>query len=67
MEILDTFFALKNFVKGNISGYELTDIDPNIRDVRVNSSNLGQSVIYLDFDDEEKFFKLMEMEIFMQK
>jgi hypothetical protein len=62
MEILDTFFALKNFVKGNISGYELTGMDPNIRDVRVNSNNLGQSIIYLDFDDEDKFFKLMEMD-----
>ncbi len=62
MEILDTFFALKNFVKGNISGYDLTDMDPNIRDVRVNSSNLRQSVIYLDFGDEDKFFELMEMD-----
>jgi len=62
MEILDTFYGLKNFVKGDINGYELSDIDPSIDEVKVNSGNRGQSVIYLDFEREDNLFNLMGLD-----
>jgi hypothetical protein len=48
--------ALKGYVKGNISRYELEDSDPDIYHVREDRSNLGQSVIKLGFNDD-KFWK----------
>ena len=56
MASYDTFMALKGYVKGNISRYELEDSDPDIYHVREDRSNLGQSVIKLGFNDD-KFWK----------
>jgi len=56
MASYDTFMALKGYVKGNTSRYELEDSDPDIYHVREDRSNLGQSVIKLGFNDD-KFWK----------
>lgn len=53
MASYDTFMALKDFVKGKISRWELKDSDDEIWDVREDSSNRGMSVIKLKFDGDK--------------
>ena len=56
MASYDTFMALRDFVKGKISRYELEGSDPEIYHVREDNSNRGMSVIKLGFNDD-KFWK----------
>jgi hypothetical protein len=56
MASFDTFMALRDFVKGKISRYELEDSDPDIYHVSVDNSNRGLSVVKLRFNDD-KFWK----------
>jgi hypothetical protein len=56
MASFDTFMALRDYVKGKISRYELEDSDPNIYHVREDRSNRGMSVVKLGFNDD-KFWK----------
>lgn len=56
MASYDTFMALRDYVKGKISKYELEDSDPEIYYVSENNSNRGQSTIKLGFNDD-KFWK----------
>jgi hypothetical protein len=56
MASFDTFMALRDFVKGKISKYELEDSDPDIYHVSVDNSNRGLSVVKLRFNDD-KFWK----------
>lgn len=59
MAVLDTFIALRNYVRGKIDGYELEDADELFSDVRENYQNRGQSKITVEFDSEEKFLEAM--------
>lgn len=61
MASFDTFMALRDYVKGKISGYELADSDPNISRVKSDNSNLGQSIVTLEFEDDNKFWELIDL------
>lgn len=61
MEPLDSFYGIKDFIKGKINAYQLQDIDPNIERVRTNTQNLAQSEITIEFDDDVKFFDLFDI------
>ena len=56
MASFETFMALRDYVKGKISRYELEDSDSNIYHVREDRSNCGMSVVKLGFNDD-KFWK----------
>jgi hypothetical protein len=52
--------ALRNFSKGKIDYRELEDSDESI--LKVKTSNPpGQSTIVIDFDEDEKFFKALDI------
>ena len=52
----DSFIALRDFLQGKISEYELAKVDPKID--RVNrKSDLGSSLLYYDFGDDDTFYK----------
>lgn len=57
MAALDTFIALRNYVKGRISDDELEESDDYISSVREDRQNRGQSEIRIEFDDERKFLE----------
>lgn len=57
MAALDTFIALRDYVKGKIDDYDLRESDELISQVRENSQNRGQSIIYLGFDNEETLLR----------
>lgn len=57
----DSFFGFKNFAKGKINRWEFLDAEPLIKDVRVDQSNLGQSKITIEFDDDQDFFKVINV------
>jgi len=59
MELGDSFYGLRNFVKGRISKYELEGIDPAIDRIILNSTNPAQSTVILDFESFEKLGKLI--------
>lgn len=59
MAALDTFIALRNYVKGKISSYELEDADELFSEVREDRQNRGQSKISIEFDTEEEFLRHM--------
>jgi hypothetical protein len=59
MELGDSFYGLRNFVKGRITKYELEGIDPTIDSIREDSKNKAQSTIILQFDSFEKFGKMI--------
>ena len=61
MEPGDSFFALRNFAKGKISAWDLEEADPLIKRIRVDRNNLGQSKVDLNFEDEEKFLKSLDL------
>lgn len=61
MEPGDSFFALSNFVRGKIDKYTLQYSDPLIDGVSINKDNLAQSYVYLDFKDDEKFLKTLNI------
>ena len=61
MASFDTFMALRDYVKGKIQKGELEDSDPNIYSVREDRSNLGQSVIRIEFDNDDKFWKSVDL------
>jgi hypothetical protein len=52
--------ALRNFSKGKIDSRELEDSDEAILKVKP-SDPLGQSTIVIDFDEDEKFFKSLDI------
>lgn len=57
MAALDTFIALRDYVKGKINSYDLESSDELITDVRENRQNRGQSEVRAEFDSEEEFLK----------
>lgn len=59
MATYDTFMALRDFVKGKISKYDLQDSDPSITNVKENKSNLGQTKIVLSFPGDDRVFGMM--------
>jgi hypothetical protein len=59
MAILDTFIALRNYVKGKIDSYELKESDDLIYRVIEDRQNRGQSEIVLSFDREDEFLKFL--------
>jgi hypothetical protein len=59
MAVLDTFIALRNYVKGKITAYELEDADKLFTEVREDRQNRGQSKINVEFKDEEEFLRHM--------
>lgn len=59
MAILDTFLALRDYIRGKISKYELMDIEPSITDVRENSSGRGSSNLIIQFDSFSEFGELI--------
>lgn len=59
MELGDSFYGLRNFVKGRISKYELEGIDPLIDSVREDFQNKAQSRVILQFESFEKFGKMI--------
>jgi hypothetical protein len=59
MAVLDTFIALRNYVRGKISAYELEDADELFSEVREDRQNRGQSKISIEFDTEEEFLRHM--------
>lgn len=61
MASFDTFMALRDYVKGKIPKWELEDSDPNIYSVREDRSNPGQSVIRIEFDNDDKFWKSADL------
>ena len=52
--------ALRNFSKGKIDSRELEDSDESILKVKL-SDPPGQSTIVIDFDEDEKFFKALDI------
>ena len=61
MASFDTFMALRDFVKGKISKYELEDSDPNIYGVREDKTSLGQSIIRIEFKTDDQFWKAVDL------
>jgi hypothetical protein len=59
MAILDTFIALRNYVKGKIDGNELLDADKLFSSMREDYKTPGQSVITVEFNNEEEFLSAM--------
>lgn len=59
MATYDTFMALRDFVKGKISKYDLEDSDPSITNVKENKSNLGQTKIVLSFPGDDRVLGMM--------
>lgn len=59
MATYDTFMALRDFVKGKISKYDLQDSDPSITNVKENKSNLGQTKIVLSFPGDDRVLGMM--------
>jgi hypothetical protein len=56
MAALDTFIALRNYVKGKISDYELEESDDLISSVR-ERQNKGQSEVRVEYNSSEDFLK----------
>ena len=61
MEPGDSFFALSNFVRGKIDRYNLQYSDPLISRVEINPKNLAQSYVYLEFENQEKLLKTLNV------
>lgn len=61
MEAGDSFLALSKFVRGKIDVYTLQYSDPLISRVVLDRENLAQSYVFLDFEDEEKFLKILNV------
>jgi hypothetical protein len=59
MAVLDTFIALRNYVKGKIDGNELLDADSLFSNMREDYKMPGQSVITVEFKNEEEFLTTM--------
>lgn len=59
MAILDTFIALRNYVKGKIDRFDLESSDEMISEVRENSQNRGQSTVIVEYQNEEEFLSAM--------
>lgn len=57
MASYETFMALRDYVKGKIDRFDLEDSDPNIYDVKEDKSNLGQSLIKIEFKRDDDFWK----------
>lgn len=57
MAALDTFIALRDYVKGKISDYDLELSDELIDNVREDRQNRGQSEVQIQFDNEEEFLR----------
>lgn len=60
MASLDTFLALRNFVRGKLDRWELEESDPLIYNVREKEKR-GESTIEIRFDDEEKFLRSLNL------
>jgi hypothetical protein len=61
MEPGDSFFALRNFVKGKITDRDLLDSDKLITRV-IPNSNRAQSVLFLEFENENSFLKVLNID-----
>lgn len=56
----DVFKKLRQFAKGQITDRELIDSDDMIYKIDVNSKSKGDSVIVLEFKDDEKLFEALD-------
>lgn len=57
MASLDTFIALRNYVKGKINQYDLEDSDDLIHNVRKRSQKAGDDEIIVVFENEREFLE----------
>ena len=64
MKAGDSFFGLRNFVRGKINKWELLNSDPNISDVKINSENPVDSVVSITFDNSGDFLNLLNLIFF---
>lgn len=53
--------SLRQFSKGQMTERELIESDPSIRDIKTKEP-LGSSIISIDFHDDEKFFKSLDLD-----
>lgn len=61
MELGDSFFGLRNFVKGRITKYELEGIDPMIDRIQENHQNRAQSILVLRPKNVDEFCNLLSL------
>jgi hypothetical protein len=59
MELGDSFYGLRNFVKGRLSKYELEGMDPIIDRVQEDRNNKAQSTIILSPKTSDDFCKML--------
>lgn len=59
MELGDSFYGLRNFVKGRISKYELEGIDPLIDRIQEDRTNRAQSTVILTPKSLDDFCKMI--------
>jgi hypothetical protein len=57
----ESFKKLKQYAKGKIEEDILTSSDDLIYDIVVNNSYPGDSTIILEFDDDDEFFKILDL------
>jgi hypothetical protein len=57
----ESFKKLKQYAKGKIEEDILTSSDDLIYDIVVNNSHPGDSTIILEFDDDDEFFKILDL------
>ena len=61
-ESLTFYKALRQYIKGNITDYELTGFDDMIKSVSHRSGHRGQASIIFDFDNDYKLFEILELD-----
>ena len=59
MAALDTFIALRDYIKGKIDSYDLKESDDLIYRIKENQQNRGQSGVVISFNNEEEFLKFL--------
>ncbi len=59
MELGDSFYGLRNFVKGRISKYELESIDPIIDRIQEDRNNKAQSTVIITPKTPDDFCKMI--------
>lgn len=61
MELGDSFYGLRNFVKGRISKYELEGIDPIIDRIQEDRNNRAQSTVIITPKTSDDFCKMLNL------
>jgi hypothetical protein len=59
MELGDSFYGLRNFVKGRISKYELEGLDPLIDRIQEDRNNKAQSTVIISPKTSDDFCKMI--------